>query len=66
MVGPVTGISLPQLSYTTGTVGITASAAQATVEEPAAGSVNVGGVTCYKYMSRSAVHYCNRYKYKYR
>ena len=44
MVGPVTGISLPQLSYTTGTVGITASAAQATVEEPAAGSVNVGGV----------------------
>ena len=26
MVGPVTGISLPQLSYTTGTVGITASA----------------------------------------
>ena len=46
MVGPVTGISLPQLSYTTGTVGITASAAQATVEEPAAGSVNVGGVRC--------------------
>ena len=63
MVGPNRD-QLPQLSYTTGTVGITTSAAQATVEEPAAGSVNVGGDDVD--MSRSAVHYCNRYKYKYR
>ena len=35
-------IVLPQLSVTTGGVGATASAGQATVEEPAAGIVTVG------------------------
>ncbi len=44
MVGAATVIGLPQLSKTAGTVGGTARAAQATVEEPAAGKVNVGGV----------------------
>ena len=33
---------LPQLSVTTGTVGGTASAGQATVEEPAGGIVTTG------------------------
>ncbi len=44
MVGPLTAIGLPQLSKTSGTVGATASLAQATVEEPKVGSVHVGGV----------------------
>ena len=35
-------IVLPQLSVTVGGVGATASAGQATVEEPGAGSVIVG------------------------
>jgi hypothetical protein len=35
-------MALPQLSVTAGGVGITASAIQATLEAPAAGSVKVG------------------------
>ncbi len=37
-------IVLPQLSVTVGGVGATASAGQATVDEPAAGSVTVGAL----------------------
>ena len=45
---PTTGaegvIALPQLSVTVGGVGATASATQATVDAPSAGSVNVGAL----------------------
>ena len=36
-------ITLPQLSITTGGVGATALATQATVEAPGAGNIKVGG-----------------------
>jgi hypothetical protein len=42
-------IVLPQLSVTVGGVGATASAGQATVEEPGAGSVTVGVDIVYVY-----------------
>ena len=42
--GPVGVIVLPQLSTTTGGVGGTASAGQATVAAPPAGIVTVGAV----------------------
>ena len=37
----------PQLSITVGAVGATASARQATVDDPSAGSVNVGALMVY-------------------
>ncbi len=40
-------IVLPQLSVTVGGVGATASAGQATVDDPAAGSVTVGALIVY-------------------
>ncbi len=42
-------IVLPQLSVTVGGVGATASAGQATVDDPAAGSVTVGALIVYVY-----------------
>ena len=41
--GPDTAKGLPQLSFTVGGVGATASAGQATVETVFAGMVTVGG-----------------------
>ena len=40
MVGPVGVRILPQLSVTTGNVGVTANEAQATVDPASAGSLN--------------------------
>ncbi len=42
-------IVLPQLSVTVGGVGATASAGQATVDDPAAGNVTVGALIVYVY-----------------
>ena len=42
-------IVLPQLSVTVGGVGATASAGQATVDDPGAGIVTVGAVIVYVY-----------------
>ena len=42
-------ITLPQLSVTVGGVGAVASAGQATVDEPGAGSVTVGALIVYVY-----------------
>jgi hypothetical protein len=48
--GPVNGSGVPQELFTTGGVGTTcASLIHATVDPPAAGSVNVGGVIVYVY-----------------
>ena len=43
MIGVDGVITLPQLSITTGGVGATALATQATVDAPGAGNVTVGG-----------------------
>ena len=45
MAGAETEIDLPQLSVTTGGVGVAASAGQATVEVVVAGMVTSGGKT---------------------
>jgi hypothetical protein len=42
-------IVFPQLSNTVGGVGATANAGQATVDEPPAGTVNVGTLIVYVY-----------------
>ena len=51
---PTTGaegvIALPQLSVTVGGVGAMASATQATVDAPSAGSVKVGALIVYTYV----------------
>jgi len=47
----IVGVSvLPQASFTTGGVGVTASAGQLTVDAPFAGTVNVGRVIVYVYV----------------
>ena len=47
---PADGVmGLPQLSVTVGGVGAVAKAGHATVEEPPAGSVTVGGLMVYVY-----------------
>jgi hypothetical protein len=47
MTGPVMATAVPQLLLTGGGEGVVALAIQATVEPPAAGGVNVGGLIVY-------------------
>ena len=50
MTGADGVIVRPQLSVTTGTVGAAASATHGTVDDPSAGSVNVGALIVYVYV----------------